>query len=596
MRISKPVERDGLRDIAIAILIVALVALSWSLVAEASPGKQGPVRRYYPYILGYSYILLLLPPIFAGKRVASVLSILAGLLVATLLAADLTTLRFFDAPFFKLYPYLPVTARSATKEALVGYAMSYVPPRIWLLAGATVFLSLGASGLLRNGGRARLTVVALLPLLWLASWLSTAASAPPDPRIVALMDAPAGSLAKLEGADRPENFSLTAHARTEPKTIIFVIMESTGASTPSATGKGLLSEDIVAGSGAGGWVDFPNAVTNSNATDISVPTLLTGGGAHEPAAKLHALPFVSQYAAARGYRTSFITSSTMRWGAFETFFAGSHMDEVVTAEDSGLPFINDLAVDDHFVYKSAADRVAKADGKLFLTLYPQSLHWPFQAESIFGVPASIREKRARASYIAASGFRLLFDALRKSGRLDDALIIIAGDHGEFDYASTLRMPRMRMDTFDEGILSPIFLIKASSSMPGADIETLKANSGKLVANLDIAPTVADMLGGKLENGLSYAGYSLLRPVPSGRVAYSTSTNEWRRWTSAAIAVSRGQERMTCGKADLCRLSRADGTRLTYRRPATPDDDLFRLAAGNPVTRQALGQIYRNHYR
>jgi arylsulfatase A-like enzyme len=185
--------------------------------------------------------------------------------------------------------------------------------------------------------------------------------------------------------------------------------------------------------------------------------------------------------------------------------------------------------------------------------------------------------------------------LRKSGRLDDALIVVTGDHGEFDYASTLRMPRMRLNTFDDGILSPIFLVKAPARMAAEDFATLSANSARLVANVDIAPTLADMLGGRLARGLEYEGHSLLKPVPTNRVAYATSTNEWRHWTKSAIAVSRGNQRMTCDEARLCRLQTARDAGSSGGRPATPDDELFRIAAANPVLRQALGQIYRDHY-
>ncbi|HEY6817588.1 MAG TPA: sulfatase-like hydrolase/transferase [Croceibacterium sp.] len=590
------VQRAGLRDVVVAVLVSGLVACAWLLVSEGGLGDLGPVRRYYVYILAYGYLILLLPPPFAGKRMASAISISLGLLVSAFLAADLTALRFFDTPFLKLYPYLPVTAGNASLADVVGYAVSYVPLGVWLLAVATTFLGMGASRLLPDPTRARVVSVLLLPLFYAGTALAAVASEQADPRIAALMAEPAPPLKRLASADRSGNFTLAGNSRTEPRTIVLVIMESTGASTPSSDGQRLLSRQIVDQSGTGRWVAFRNAVTNSNATDISVPSLLTGSGANESIGKIHRLPFVSQYAATRGYRTAFITSSTMRWAGFEPFFADASMDRIVTAADSGLPFINDLAVDDHFAYQAAAKAVEEADGKLFLTLYPQSLHWPFQTDSAFGIPAQIQDRRARATWIAETGLRLLFETLRKTGRLDDALIVVAGDHGEFDYASTLRMPRMRMDTFEDGILSPIFLVKAPSGMSAADYAALAANSDKLVANLDIAPTFADMLGAKLAGGLSFAGYSLLDAIPDDRIAYATSTNEWRHWTKAAIAVARGRERMTCNNADLCRLNTADGARLTFTRKAGPQDELFRLASSDPVLRQALGQIYRGHYQ
>lgn len=576
-------------------MIAAILALAWSLVFEGGPDKPGPIRKYYLHILVYGYIIVLLPPIFASKRVASALTIFGGIILVVILAADLTALRFFGSPFLNLYPYLPVTAGDASLSTLVGYAASYVPTSVWLLATAAIGFSVFASRLLRKRGQARLTFLLLMPMLYLAAWVSTLLPNQIDPRIAAIMEEPGKPLKHLTSADRSGSFSLSDKPRAVPSTILFIIMESTGASTPSSDGKTLLSQSLIDESRADRWIDFRNAVTNSNATNISVPSLLTGSGAHESSEKVHALPFVSQYAAAQRYRTAFVTSSTMRWAGFDSFISSAQFDTLITGDDSGLPFINDLAVDDHFTYSAAADAIEKADSKLFLTIYPQSLHWPFQADSRFDIPAHIKDRRARAAYIAEAGFRMLFDALHRSGRMDDALIVVVGDHGEFDYRSDLRIARMRLDTFADGILSPIFLIKAPASLSSSDFEALAANSDNLVANHDLAPTIADMLGGKLRRGLTYDGRNLFRPVPGNRVVYSTATNEWRHWTTSAIAVARGHERMTCDAADLCRLVQFDEIQSTLDQPARADDSLFRLAAQDPVLRRAIGQIYRTYY-
>ena len=575
--------------------IAVVMAIPWLLIDGGATGSTSPLLKHFVSIIAYCYAVLFLPPIFAGNRTASVISLAGGLAVALVLTADLTTLRYFDAPFLELYPYLPVTANNATLGALGAYAASYVPPSIWLIAVLTTGVALAGSRFVRHRSQARTVTIGLLAGSLLLTFLPAGAFDRVDPRIAALMDEPAKPLQHLGAADRSGNFVMTGEPRAEPKTIIVVIMESTGAATPSSNGRGLLSRSIVADSGTGGWVNFPNAVTNSNATDVSVPSILTGSGAHESLAKIQQLPFLSQYASARGYRTAFLTSSTMRWAGFEAFFGEAHTDQMLTAQESGLPFVNDLGVDDHFVYRAAAQTIAQADGKLFMTLYPQSLHWPFQTDSAFKIPDEIHDRRARATYIAEAGFRLLFDSLRKSGRLDDSLIVVTGDHGEFDYTSTLRMPRMRLNTFDEGILSPIFLVKAPGGMAAGDLGTLSANSARLVANIDLAPTLADMLGGKLAKGLAYDGHSLFEPIPMNRIAYSTSTNEWRHWTRTAIAVSRGNQRMTCDETRLCRLHAARNAHLSPGRAAKPSDDLFRIAASNPVMRQALGQIYRDYY-
>lgn len=584
------------RDAAIVAGIVALIACAWLSVTETNVADPGQLRKYYVHILAYSYLVLLLPPILAGRRMASILSALAAVLLTIAFAADLTAVRFFDAAFLNLYPYLPVKADNATPAAVLGYAASYVPGGVWLLAVLTIAVGLGAARWLRNRQQARLMVAVALPLCYLALTAVAFVSHRPDPQLAGLMAEPRQPLQKLTRTDRSGSFSMTRAPLAEPETIILVVMESTGADAPASNGQALLSESIIAASRAGNWVNFPNAVTSSNATDISVPSLLTGAGADETIGKIGALPFLWQYAAARGYQTGFVTSSTMNWAGFDDFLSGGRLDRMVSSSDSGLPFVNDLAVDDHFVYQTAAQTIRDTPGKLFLTLYPQALHWPFQTQSAFAVPASITGRREQAAYIAEAGLAMMFDTLRATDRLDDALIVIVGDHGEFDFTAKLRAQRGRIATFEEGILSPIFLIKAPATMPARESGVLAANAQSLVANVDIAPTMADLLGGTLTHGQAYTGFSLLRPVPADRVVYSASTNQWRHWTKSAIAVSRGKERLTCDSVMLCRMHRSDKGQLVAMRPAGPGDGLFDLAAGNPILREGLAQIYRDYYR
>jgi phosphoglycerol transferase MdoB-like AlkP superfamily enzyme len=585
------------RGAAVAVAIAAIFAGSWYLVSAEGLSADGPLQAHFLYLIAYSYLALALPPVLGGKRWRRVAVALAAVVGTVFLVADLTALRFFDTPFVKLYPFLPVTAGTASLQDVTGTAASYVPAGIWLLAAGTVALALAVANLgrrYRDG--ARIALLALIPLLYGATALSASRFNAADPTIAALMDAPHVPARRLVASDHADNVRIAGAPRALPKTIVLVLMESTGAAVPSSDGRALLTQRIMGESGAGGWVAFRNAVTNSNATDISLPTLLTGSGAHEPFAKIQAMPFVWQLAAARGYKTAFITAASTNFAGFDTFLSSSRFDQVYTARTAHLPFVNDLGGDDYFAYQTAAKAIRDADGRLFMILYVYSLHAPFQTSSRFPIPPRIEGRRARAAYVTEAGFGTVFQALRDSHRLDDAFMIFAGDHGEFDNSGRSWLPRSRVGTFDGGILSQAFFMKAPASLPESDRQALAGNAGKLVANLDVTPTLAEMLGAGPRAGLTYSGRSLLHPVPADRVAYSTATNEWRDWPRTAIAVSRGHERLTCNIADLCHLSTVDGLDQRLERKAGPGDALFKLAVANPTLRQTLGQIYRAHYR
>jgi phosphoglycerol transferase MdoB-like AlkP superfamily enzyme len=301
------------------------------------------------------------------------------------------------------------------------------------------------------------------------------------------------------------------------------------------------------------------------------------------------MPFVFDLAAARGYKTAFITSSTLRWANFESFFRGASIDQLITAETFQAPFINDLTVDDHLAYAAASNVVRETSEPLFIGLYVNALHWPFQAESKAEIPSSITNRRLRAAFVHERGFEQLFAALRETDRLENALIIVVGDHGEFDFSDLSINPIMRVETFTNGILSPIFLMKMPDQLPAPLKEAAAENVGKLVATQDIAPTLAHILGISLEDGLEYSGHSLFQTVPDDRIVRSTATNEWRSWLRGSVAVSQGRQRLLCEPQLSCRRYVSVQGDLVYLRDADIGDALLTDALASPIMRAAILQ-------
>lgn len=590
-----PILASSLRNAAVAALVAGIVAAVWLAISSGGFADLAILRRHYIFILLYAYAVLALPAVIGGTRRDSFIAIIGGLILSVPLMVDLTTVRFFDEAFFNIYPYLPVQAGTATLDGVVGYATSYIPPLLVVLAVGTIFVALATASLARKRTLARWAILAAIPLLFAGNALARWSGAGHTPEIAALMAEPEAEAVTIGAAQGPRAVSVDETSIGFPETVVLVVMESAGSTVPSSDGQNLLSEAIIKQSGVDGWINFADAVTASNATDIAVPAILTGTGPHEPRAKLHTLPLVSQLAKARGFSTAFITSSSMRWAGFEDFVADAGLDSLTSAADSGLPFVNDLAVDDAFVYQAAAQQVETAEGPLFLILYPQALHWPFQTESALPIGSGLVERRSRAAAITEAGFSVLFDALRETGRLERSLIIATGDHGEFDYADTLRVPRMRLDTFAEGILSPIFFVKAPGGSEGDAYAALASNRDALVSNVDIAPSISAMLGAYPADGQSYVGQNLFAPIPQERIAYASATNSWRAWPKAAIAVARGNERLVCDQRELCRYGIANGGSLSGLRPAEPDHPLLRLALEQESMRRALAQVYREHH-
>ena len=74
----------------------------------------------------------------------------------------------------------------------------------------------------------------------------------------------------------------------------------------------------------------------------------------------------------------------------------------------------------------------------------------------------------------------------------NALLIVMGDHGDYDYTfGPFRLARL--ESYDDSVLSPIFMLKPPAALPTRMRDALETNARRLVANIDIAPTVADFL-------------------------------------------------------------------------------------------------------
>jgi lipoteichoic acid synthase len=109
-------------------------------------------------------------------------------------------------------------------------------------------------------------------------------------------------------------------------------------------------------------------------------------------------------------------------------------------------------------------------------------------------------------YYLDSFLKNLIDQYKELGLYEDTIFVIFGDHGE-GFGEHGRY--LHGDTiYEEGLTVPL-LVHA----PGwfEDGERVKG----LSSQIDILPTVVELLGYEVENG-EYPGYSLLRPLPGGR--------------------------------------------------------------------------------
>lgn len=515
---------------------------------------------------------------------------------------DLCCRQYLGAAPLTIWRYIPISSAGFSVPVLASTYLRAFLPTGFVLAMTALFVATGAlaHGLAGSGalslGTAFLLLVAAL-LAWILLDRMQARPSLSEGALAFLLAEPEiadndRSPQALHAADRSNGFRLDRPAPALPETVLVIINESAGNFLPSSDGETSLAQRIRSLSGnPDEWFTPRNVVTNSCCTEISVPSILTGAGSHEGIDTLHRLPFVFDLAKARGYRTALLMSSVLKWLNLDRFFSTAPLDELYSAETSGQPLVNDLGVDDAFTVEQFERMIETARGPVFAVVFLNALHVPFQSESRLPVPAGLKDRRSRALAITESAHHRLFDALKRAGRYEDALIASVGDHGELPgHQETPRATIPRQENFSDWVLRPLFLLKPPRSLPEPMAEALHGNADSLIANVDIAPTLAHLLGTTLSDGLAYTGHSLFEPIPAERIAIATSANEWRPWHGAAVALARGRERLTCDRYDFLQYDSGDGI-----DPATASlrrQQLLDAAMQVETVRQNIAHIYR----
>lgn len=111
----------------------------------------------------------------------------------------------------------------------------------------------------------------------------------------------------------------------------------------------------------------------------------------------------------------------------------------------------------------------------------------------------------------------LFDLYKQLDLYKDTVFIILGDHGE-GFGEHGRFIHNQV-IYDEGLRIPLLIHDPQRFERGTRFE-------EPVSQMDVLPTVADLLGYAIQSG-AYAGSSLLRPLPQNRtLMFSCWSEKW----------------------------------------------------------------------
>ena len=247
-------------------------------------------------------------------------------------------------------------------------------------------------------------------------------------------------------------------------------------------------------------------------------------------------PLIFQYGKVfKDTDTFCISAHAYKMRSLEKFLLGAPIDLLYTAESSGEPSFNSVGIDDRLVVRRFERWLEQRDAahRFLGILHFNGTHVPYHVPAEFRVfdsrprdpinPDSGWDDRARYDegvLYFDHNMASVLESLRRHGLLENTAILFTADHAEAMRERGFVGHTMKEPYFDEVLHIPfwIYLPPALSERFGP---ALRGNAARNASNVDIVPTVIDLLGLWEEPRVARAaaglpGSSLLRPLPEGR--------------------------------------------------------------------------------
>ncbi len=306
------------------------------------------------------------------------------------------------------------------------------------------------------------------------------------------------------------------------------------------------------------FFSFTNHVSNSGATETSTTLIYTGLKPNRLGSEFGYFPMIWDYANSAGYQTFMMIPFHRSWAQLDEKWASSpgklSIDYFTSAENSGKPIRYDNSIIDNDITDITIDwlhnhdrsqpffgivniKLPHGNGKGVEELGYDNLHCPTS-------PARLSDYEC-AIFVLDREMGRIISKLEAQGILDETVIIATSDHG----ADQKKHNKGRIYNYYQEVLAiPFFMRFPEKFHPIADAVNpdWKNNVFKVTQNLDLLPTVVDLLGISKHPLISDTlqrldGESLFSELTDNRWIFSMNSNALRPWSPSGFAITIGSQ-------------------------------------------------------
>ena len=283
------------------------------------------------------------------------------------------------------------------------------------------------------------------------------------------------------------------------------------------------------------FFQFEWARTNASLTFLSVPSILNGLSPYADKNLWLAAPLLWDYAKAASLETFFISSHCFNWGGWKNYLLqGDKLDYYYTeCEFTGIgrnERNHPLGIEDDSIFierlLNHIDSLNNMSKNFCGILHLYGTHAPYwcKAENR-KIKGNSREiDYYNSIYQQDQSLSVLFKYLEDKKLVDNTVIIYTSDHGEAFGKRDVSGHLTRY--FEEVVGIPLWIYIPEKLSQHYDKFTIKNNLQRNISNIDILPTILDLLKVPINSELykKDGGISLLQEIPKDREILITNYN------------------------------------------------------------------------